>query len=108
MANQFPFLTSLAIESNSYEFPKQMKVCLSNEVGTEDDFAQDMDEYCSLVKQQIDNREGLMAELGKLAVSVGAARYLEILRRKQDRDVVKLRLLRELLRHARDETHQMP
>ncbi|GKG12850.1 hypothetical protein Tco_0347087, partial [Tanacetum coccineum] len=82
-------------------------VCLSGQVGTEDDFAQDMDEHCYLVKKQMEKREGLMAELGKLAVSVGAARYLEILRRKQERDAVKLRLLRDLLRHARDETYQM-
>ncbi|GKB16094.1 hypothetical protein Tco_0850017 [Tanacetum coccineum] len=45
-----------------------MKVCLSGQVGTEDDFAQDMDEHCYLVKKQMEKREGLMAELGKLAM----------------------------------------
>ncbi|GKF64570.1 hypothetical protein Tco_0188018, partial [Tanacetum coccineum] len=29
-----------------------------------------------------------------------------ILRRRHDRDAVKLHLLRDLLRHARDETHE--
>nr|GEY82795.1 hypothetical protein [Tanacetum cinerariifolium] len=48
-----------------------------------------------------------MVKLGKLAVSVEAVQYLEILHRRKEKDVVKLRLLRDLVRHARDETHQM-
>nr|GEW53152.1 transmembrane protein [Tanacetum cinerariifolium] len=42
----------------------------------------------------------LIAELEKLAVGAGAARYVQILRRKQDRDAVKLGLLKDLLRHV--------
>ncbi|GKD68106.1 pre-mRNA-splicing factor ATP-dependent RNA helicase DEAH7, partial [Tanacetum coccineum] len=105
MANEFPILQSLLIESHSYQLNNQMKVWLSKEVGNGDGFAQDMDEHCYLVRKEMEERDQLIAELQKLAVSAGAARYVQIWRRRQDRDAVKLRLLRDLLRHAR-ETHQ--
>ncbi|GJS63927.1 hypothetical protein Tco_0678491 [Tanacetum coccineum] len=83
-----------------------MKVWLSEEVGSEDDFAQDMSEHCYAVKLDMEKRARLMVELEKLAVSEGAAHYLDILRCRQDKDAEKLRLLRDLLRHARDEAHE--
>nr|GEW34076.1 hypothetical protein [Tanacetum cinerariifolium] len=46
-------------------------------------------------------------ELEKLVVSEGAAQYLEVLCRKQDRDGEKYQLLRQLLRMARDEAREM-
>nr|GEU34724.1 hypothetical protein [Tanacetum cinerariifolium] len=106
MANEFPTLESLAFESHSYELKNQMKVWLSGEVTIGDEFAQDMSERYYLVKKEMEERGQLMVELEKLTVSAGAARYLEILCRRQDRDAVKLGLLRDLLRHAHNETHE--
>nr|GEV47091.1 hypothetical protein [Tanacetum cinerariifolium] len=83
-----------------------MKVWLSAEVGTGDGFAKDMNEHCYLVRNEMEERGRLIVELEKLAVSAGATRYMEILCRRQDRDAMKLCLLRDLLHHARDETHQ--
>ncbi|GKA73594.1 hypothetical protein Tco_0779896 [Tanacetum coccineum] len=80
MANQLPILQSLLIETNSYELNNQVK--------------------------EMDERDLLIAELEKLAVGSGASKYVQILRRRQDRDAVKLRMLKDLLRHARAETHQ--
>nr|GEY96719.1 hypothetical protein [Tanacetum cinerariifolium] len=59
-----------------------------------------------LMTNEMEERDQLMLELQKLAVSEGAVWYLEILRRRQERDIVKLGLLMDLLRHARDEAHQ--
>nr|GEV85751.1 hypothetical protein [Tanacetum cinerariifolium] len=106
MANELPILGSLALRAYSDKLDNQMKVWLSEEVGSKDDFAQDMNEHCYLVKKEMKERDQLMLELQKLVVSEGAVRYLKILRRRQERDAVKLGLLRDLLRHARDETHQ--
>nr|GEV97102.1 hypothetical protein [Tanacetum cinerariifolium] len=106
MANEFSILHSLLIESHSYQLNNQMKVWLSKEVGTGDGFAQDMDEHCYLVRKEMEERDQLITKLEKLAVSAGAARYVQIFRRRRDMDAVKLRLLRDLLRHARDETHE--
>nr|GEW35058.1 retrovirus-related Pol polyprotein from transposon TNT 1-94 [Tanacetum cinerariifolium] len=106
MANGFLILHSLLTESHSYQLNNQIKVLLSKEVGTGDGFAQDMDEHCYLVRKEMEERVRLIAELEKLTVSAGAARYVQILRRRRDMGVMKLRLLRDLLRHARDETHE--
>ncbi|GJV98098.1 hypothetical protein Tco_1549675 [Tanacetum coccineum] len=73
MAEALPILGSLAIHAHSNELNNQMKMWLSEDVGSEDAFAQDMNEHCYL---------------------------------RQSKDAVKLGLLRELLRHARDETHE--
>nr|GEU92983.1 hypothetical protein [Tanacetum cinerariifolium] len=83
-----------------------MKVWLSKEVGTGDGFAQDMVEHYYLLNKEMEEKDRLIAELEKLAVGAGAARYVQILRRRQDMDGVKLGLLKDLLRHARDETHE--
>nr|GEV56951.1 hypothetical protein [Tanacetum cinerariifolium] len=83
-----------------------MKVWLSKEVGTGDGFAQDMVEHCYLLKKEMEERDQLIAELEKLAVGAGAVRYVQILHLRQDRDGVKLGLLKDLLCHARDETHE--
>nr|GEV41509.1 hypothetical protein [Tanacetum cinerariifolium] len=83
-----------------------MKVWLSKEVGTRDGFAQDMVEHYYLLKKQMTERDRLIAELEKLAVGAGVARYVQILCRRQDMDAVKLGLLKDLLRHARDETYE--
>ena len=48
-----------------------------------------------------------MSELQMLPLSEGAAKYLEILRRRQETDEQKVHLLREMLRIGRDQTHQM-
>ncbi|GJS54467.1 hypothetical protein Tco_0627829 [Tanacetum coccineum] len=106
MANQLPILQSLLIESDSYELNNQVKVWLSKEVGTGDDFAQEMGDQCYSLKKEMDEKDLLIAELEKLAVGSGASKYVQILRRRQDRDAVKLRMLKDLLRHARAETHQ--
>ncbi|GJW17067.1 hypothetical protein Tco_0024503 [Tanacetum coccineum] len=63
-----------------------MKVWLSKEVGTGDEFAQDMGDHCYLLRKKMEERDRLIAELEKLTVGAGAAR--------------------DLLRHARDETHE--
>ncbi|GJS17688.1 hypothetical protein Tco_0412160 [Tanacetum coccineum] len=97
---------SLLIEWNSYELNNQVKVWLSKEVGTGDEFAQEMGDQCYSLKKEMDERDLLIAELEKLAVGSGASKYVQILRRRQDRDAVKLRMLKDLLRHARAETHQ--
>ncbi|GKA51061.1 putative reverse transcriptase domain-containing protein [Tanacetum coccineum] len=106
MANQLPILKSLLVESNSYELNNQVKVWLSKEIGTGDEFAQEMGDQCYLLKKDMDERDRLIAELEKLVVGSGAAKYVQILRRRQDRDAVKLGLLKDLLRHARAEIHQ--
>nr|GEX59344.1 hypothetical protein [Tanacetum cinerariifolium] len=93
-------------ESHSYGLNNQMKVWLSKEVGTGDGFAQYMVEHCYLLKKEMEERDRLIAELEKLAVGSGAAKYVQILRRRQKRDGVKLGLLKDLLRHARDVTHE--
>nr|GFD54907.1 hypothetical protein [Tanacetum cinerariifolium] len=84
----------------------QMNVWLSKEVGTGDRFAQDMVEHCYLLKKEMEERDRLIAELEKLAVGARAARYVQILRPRQDRVAVNLGLLKDLLRHARDETYE--
>nr|GEU69421.1 hypothetical protein [Tanacetum cinerariifolium] len=83
-----------------------IQVWLSKEVGTGDGFAQDMVEHCYLLKKEMEERDRLIAELEKLAVGAGAARYVQILRRRQDKDAVKLGLLKDSLHHARDETYE--
>nr|GEX40822.1 hypothetical protein [Tanacetum cinerariifolium] len=85
---------------------QQAEVWLSKEVGTGDGFVQDMLEHCYLLKKEMEERDQLIGELEKLAVSSDAAKYLQILRRRQERDGVKLGLLKDLLRHARNETHE--
>nr|GEU92984.1 nucleic acid-binding, OB-fold protein [Tanacetum cinerariifolium] len=69
-----------------------MKVWLSKEVGTGDGFAQDMVEHYYLLNKEMEEKDRLIAELEKLAVGAGAARYVQILRRRQDMDGVKLGL----------------
>nr|GEU71509.1 hypothetical protein [Tanacetum cinerariifolium] len=54
----------------------------------------------------MEERDQLIAELEKVAVGSGAIKYVQILRRRQERDGVKLGLLKDLLRHARNETHE--
>nr|GEX92133.1 hypothetical protein [Tanacetum cinerariifolium] len=81
VAQRLPILKALAIESHSSQLNNKTKVWISKEVGSEDGFARDM-------------------------MSEGVARYLEILRRRQERDTKKLHLLRYLVRHARDEAHE--
>ncbi|GKA29770.1 hypothetical protein Tco_0716015, partial [Tanacetum coccineum] len=71
MANQLPILQSLLIESNFYELNNQVKVWLSKEVGTGDEFAQDMGDQCYSLKKEMDERDLLIAELEKLAVGSG-------------------------------------
>nr|GEV80539.1 hypothetical protein [Tanacetum cinerariifolium] len=80
----------MGVESHSYGLNNQMKVWLSKEVGTGDGFTQDMVEYCYLLKKEMEERDQLIAELEKLAVGSGAAKYVQILRRRQERDGVKL------------------
>ncbi|GKD06727.1 hypothetical protein Tco_1181701 [Tanacetum coccineum] len=94
------------VESNSYDFNNQMKVWLSKEVGTGDEFGQEMGHHCYLLRKEMEERDRLIAELEKLVVGTGATRYVQILRRRQDRDGVKLGLLKDLLRLAREETHE--
>nr|GEV61948.1 hypothetical protein [Tanacetum cinerariifolium] len=77
----------------------------NEEVGFEDAFAQDMSEHCYLVSMDME-KKGRLLELEKLALSEGAAHYLETLRQRQNKDAKKHHVLRELLRHARDETHE--
>nr|GEY32759.1 hypothetical protein [Tanacetum cinerariifolium] len=78
------------LESHSYGLNNQMKVWLSKEVGTGDGFVQDMLEHCYLLKKEMEERDQLIGELEKLAVSSDAAKYVQILRRRQERDGVKL------------------
>ncbi|GKA57731.1 putative reverse transcriptase domain-containing protein [Tanacetum coccineum] len=98
----------LEILSQHFELldDSRSEVWLSKEVGIGDEFAQHMGDQCYSLKKEMDERDLLIAELEKLAVGSGASKYVQILRRRQDRDAVKLRMLKELLRHARAETHQ--
>ncbi|GJR75282.1 hypothetical protein Tco_0087647 [Tanacetum coccineum] len=107
MAEQFPALLSFANDAYSNKLNNQMKVCFFKEVKSEETFAEGMVEYCSLVKTAMEKREHLMLELKKLAVSEGAAGSLETLKERQENDGEKLCLLRELLFHARGQTHRM-
>nr|GEW72264.1 hypothetical protein [Tanacetum cinerariifolium] len=50
-------------------------VWLSKEVGTGDEFAQDMVEHCYLLKNEMEEKDRLIAKLEKLAVGSGAAKY---------------------------------
>ncbi|GJW42839.1 hypothetical protein Tco_0071638 [Tanacetum coccineum] len=68
------------------EFPTLGALAYFKELGSEEAFAEDMREYCYLVKKAMEKRSQLMSELGKLAVSEGAAGYLETLKQRQNRD----------------------
>nr|GEZ65218.1 hypothetical protein [Tanacetum cinerariifolium] len=64
----------------------------------------------ALVSFQGDGRNGrrwsFNYELEKLVVGSGAAKYVQILRRRRERVGVKLGLLKDLLRHACNETYE--
>ncbi|GJR12627.1 hypothetical protein Tco_0795279 [Tanacetum coccineum] len=84
MVNQLPILQSLLVESHSYELNNQMKVWLSKEVGTGDEFAQDMGDHCYLLMKEMAERDRLIAELEKLAVGFVASHSFNNIKDKVD------------------------